>query len=48
VHAVAVNFQMLVPYLQAGPGSPLVLPFHLEALLDPDRAPAPSVSRDVA
>ncbi|BCW72890.1 DUF6379 domain-containing protein [Arthrobacter sp. NicSoilB8] len=47
-HAVAVEFQLLVPYLQAGPGSPLVLPFRLEALLDPDRAPVPSVSRDVA
>jgi hypothetical protein len=47
-HAVAVGFQLLVPYLQAGPGSPLVLPFHLEARLDPGRAPVPSVSRDVA
>ena len=48
VHAVAVNFQMLVPYLQAGPGSPLVLPFHLEAGLELGGAPVPSVSRDVA
>lgn len=48
IHAVAVDFQLLVPYLQAGPGSPLVLPFHLQARLDPDRAPVPSVSRDVA
>ena len=47
-HSVAVGFQLLVPYLQAGPGSPLLLPFRLEALLDPDRAPVPSVSRDVA
>lgn len=47
-HAVAVDFQLLVPYLQAGPGLPLVLPFHLEARLDLDRAPVPSVSRDVA
>ncbi|AXJ11661.1 hypothetical protein [Arthrobacter sp. PM3] len=47
-HAVAVDFQLLVPYLQAGPATPLVLPFHLEARLDPDRAPAPSASRDVA
>ena len=47
-HAVAVGFQLLVPYLQARPGSPLLLPFRLEALLDPDRAPVPSVSRDVA
>jgi hypothetical protein len=48
VHAVAVDFQMLVPYLQADPDSPLVLPFHLEARLAPDGAPVPSVSRDVA
>lgn len=48
VHAIAVDFQLLVPYLQARPGSPLVLPFHLEAQLELDRAPVPSVSRDVA
>jgi hypothetical protein len=48
MRAVAVDFQLLVPYLQAGPGSPLVLPFRLEARLDPDREPVPSVSRDVA
>lgn len=48
LHAVAVDFQLLVPYLQARPGSPLVLPFHLEARLDPGRATLPSVSRDVA
>jgi len=47
-HAVAVDFQLMVPYLQARPGTPLVLPFHLEARLELDRAPAPSVSRDVA
>ncbi|MDF9752399.1 DUF6379 domain-containing protein [Arthrobacter sp. ES3-54] len=47
-HAVAVDFQLLVPYLQAHPGSPLALPFHLEARLELDRAPVPSVSRDVA
>src|SRR4051794_13723020 len=33
-HAVAVDFQLMVPYLQARPGSPLVLPFHLEARLE--------------
>ena len=48
VHTVAVDFQLLVPYLQARPGSPLVLPFHVEGRLAPDRAPLPSVSRDVA
>ncbi|WP_457965475.1 DUF6379 domain-containing protein [Arthrobacter sp. D1-29] len=48
VHAVAVGFQLLVPYLQARPGTPLVLPFRLEAGLVLDHAPVPSVSRDVA
>ena len=47
VHAVTVDFQLLVPYLQAGPGMPLVLPIHLEARLELDHAPVPSVSRDV-
>jgi hypothetical protein len=47
-HTVAVGFQLLVPYLQARPGTPLVLPFRLEALLELDGAPVPSVSRDVA
>ena len=48
VHAIAVDFQLLVPYLQTRPGLPLVLPFHLEARLELDREPVPSVSRDVA
>ena len=47
-HAIAVDFQLLVPYLQTRPGLPLVLPFHLEARLELDREPMPSVSRDVA
>jgi hypothetical protein len=47
-HAVAVHFQLMVPYLQARPGSPLVLPLHLEARLELDGKPVPSVSRDVA
>ncbi|MGF9647679.1 DUF6379 domain-containing protein [Pseudarthrobacter oxydans] len=47
-HAVAVDFRLMVPYLQARPGSPLVLPFRLEARVELDRAPVPSVSRDVA
>ncbi|CAN7326559.1 hypothetical protein ASF98_13520 [Arthrobacter sp. Leaf337] len=46
-HAVTVDFRLLVPYLHAGPGSPLVLPFRLEAWLDPDQAPVPSASLDV-
>jgi hypothetical protein len=48
IHAVSVSFQLLVPYLQARPGSPLVLPFHLEAQLDTALALAPGASRDVA
>lgn len=47
-HVVAVGFQLMVPYLQAGPDLPLVLPFRLEAGLDPARAALPGVSRDVA
>ncbi|WP_306637461.1 C-glycoside deglycosidase beta subunit domain-containing protein [Pseudarthrobacter siccitolerans] len=47
-HAVAVDFQLMVPYLQARPGSPLVLPFHLEARLELGGKRVPSVSRDVA
>ncbi|BDZ44450.1 hypothetical protein [Naasia aerilata] len=48
VHAVAVAFQLLVPYLRTGPDAPLVLPFRAEADLLLDAAPLPSVSRDVA
>lgn len=48
MHDVAVDFQLMVPYLQARPGSPLVLPFHLEARLELDGTPVPSVSQDVA
>ena len=48
VHAVAVGFRLLVPYLQAAPGAPLVLPFSLETELVLNSAPVPSVSLDVA
>jgi hypothetical protein len=48
VHTVAVDFQLLVPYLQARPGSPLVLPFHLEAQLATEVLSGESASRDVA
>jgi hypothetical protein len=48
VHAISVVFQLLVPYLQARPGSPLILPFRLEARLELDRPAIPGVSRDVA
>ena len=47
-HAVAVDFELMVPYLQARPGSPLVLPFHVESRLDADRTAEPGTSRDVA
>ncbi len=47
-HAVSADFRLLVPYLQAGPGIPLVLPFHLEAELVLDGPAVPSVSQDVA
>jgi hypothetical protein len=48
VHAVSASFQLLVPYLQARPGSPLVLPFHLQAQLDTAVALTPGASSDVA
>lgn len=47
-HAVAVDFRLLVPYLQAGPGIPLILPFTLEAELLLDGPAVPSVSQNVA
>ena len=47
-HRVCVDFRMLVPYLSGAPGTPLVLPFHLEAQLELDHPPPPSVARDVA
>lgn len=47
-HDVAVGFQVMVPYLQGRPDSPLVLPFHVEARLEAGGAPLPGVSRDVA
>lgn len=47
-HDVAIDFQLMVPYLQARPGFPLVLPFHWEARLHLDGAKISSVSRDVA
>ena len=47
-HLIGVDFQLLVPYLQAAPGRPLVLPFHVEARLDPLHTALPAASRDVA
>ena len=47
-HAVSVEFRLLVPYLQAGPDAPLILPFRLEAQLELDAPHERNVSRDVA
>ena len=48
-HTVTVSFQLMVPYLQAGPDGPLTLPFVATRSLVADAAPAaPTVSRDVA
>ena len=48
-HDLAVSFVLVVPYLQAAPGAPLSLPFHLARTLVLDAAPlAPTVARDVA
>ncbi|MHC6229250.1 C-glycoside deglycosidase beta subunit domain-containing protein [Arthrobacter sp. MMS24-T111] len=47
-HAVAVDFTLMVPYLQAPSGSALVLPFHVEARLAVRPAVVPGISRDVA
>ncbi len=46
-HDVTVDFQLMVPYLQAGEGS-LVLPFHLVARLRASQAVPAGVSRDVS
>lgn len=49
LHDVVIDFRLLIPYLMAGPdGGPLELPQHLEASLQLDHAPIPSVSLDVA
>lgn len=37
-HDVAVAFRLLIPYLQAGPDAPLVLPFHVQRSLTLDAA----------
>lgn len=47
-HTVAVDFTLMVPYLQAPSGSALVLPFRVEARLAVSPAVVPGVSRDVA
>jgi hypothetical protein len=47
-HAVGVDFTLMVPYLRAPSGSPLILPFRVEARLDAGPAAVPGISRDVA
>lgn len=48
-HDVTVRFQLVVPYLQAGPDGPLTLPFTATRTLVTDARPlADTVSRDVA
>lgn len=49
VHDVSVSFQLVVPYLQAGPAGPLTLPFRADAALTPDATPdaAPISPRSV-
>jgi hypothetical protein len=49
VHAVRVSFELLVPYLQADPGRPLILPFVAEAEVELDGELLPAgAARDVA
>ncbi|MBT2249342.1 hypothetical protein JHV56_11580 [Arthrobacter sp. BHU FT2] len=49
VHAVRVSFELLVPYLQAGPGRPLILPFVAQAEVELDSGLLPAgAARDVA
>lgn len=40
-HDVAVSFTLLIPYLQAGPDGPLVLPFRAQRTLTVDAAASP-------
>jgi hypothetical protein len=47
VHHATVDFRLLVPYLSAGPDTPLVLPLHLEADLDAKVTVSPDVAGDV-
>jgi hypothetical protein len=47
-HEVSVDFELMVPYLQAGGDGPLVLPFHLQARLAVSPAAPEGVSRDVS
>ncbi|WP_347109447.1 hypothetical protein AAHB33_02295 [Paenarthrobacter sp. S56] len=47
-HEVSVDFELMVPYLQAGGDGPLVLPIHLEARLAVSPAVRGGASRDVS
>jgi Domain of unknown function (DUF6379) len=46
-HHATIDFHLLVPYLSAGPDTPLVLSHHLEADLDPNVTVSPDVAGDV-
>lgn len=48
VHEVAVDLELMIPYLSGGGAGPLVLPFHLEASLRTSQEVLGGVSRDVA
>lgn len=47
-HEVEIGFQLVVPYLQAGPDGPLALPFRLGRTLTPDAAASATVSHQSA
>ena len=47
-HHVAVDFELMVPYLRGGGEGPLVLPLHMEAMLLVRSPGAAEVSSDVA
>ncbi|BCW34462.1 hypothetical protein StoSoilA2_05180 [Arthrobacter sp. StoSoilA2] len=48
VRKVSVDFELIVPYLRGGADGPLVLPFHLEAMLQASQVVPRGVSLDVA
>jgi hypothetical protein len=47
-HDVRVSFDLIVPYLAAGPQGPLQLPFRRGRTLDTSAASVPTVALDVA
>ena len=48
IQDVAVDFELMIPYLSGGGAGPLVLPFHLEASLLTSQEVPDGVSQDVA